>query len=96
MAIIQVHMGENIVEDVLLDEGLGVNIIIEDLIKKIGLLVPKPTPFTLRMGDKTLTKLVRLIRDLKIHIHDIPYVITFTMMKNNERDASYSVLPGHP
>jgi hypothetical protein len=33
MAIIQVHLGKNIVEDVLLDGGLGVNIIIEDLCK---------------------------------------------------------------
>jgi hypothetical protein len=33
MAIILVHVGKNILEGVLLDEGLGVNIIIEDLRK---------------------------------------------------------------
>ncbi len=48
------------------------------------------------MVDQTLTKLVRLIHDLKIHIHGIPYVITFTVMKNNILDASYFMLLGHP
>jgi hypothetical protein len=95
MAIIQVHMGKNILEDVLLDGGLGVNIIIEDLRKKLGLPIPKHVPYTLRMVDQTLTKLVGLIRDLKIHIHDILYVITFIMMKNNVLDAKYSMLLGH-
>jgi predicted phosphatase len=79
------------VKDVLLDRGSSVNIIIEDLKKKLKLLVPKPTPYTLRMEDQTLTKLIRLIRDLKIHIHDILYIITFTVMKNNILDVNYSM-----
>jgi hypothetical protein len=69
MVVIHVHMGKNIIEDVLLDGGLGVNIITEYLRKKIKLPIPKPTLYTLRMVDQTLTKPVRLIRDLKIHIH---------------------------
>jgi len=35
MAVILVHVGKNIVEDVLLDGGLGVNNITEDLKKKL-------------------------------------------------------------
>jgi hypothetical protein len=96
MVVIQVHMGKNIVEDVLLDGGLGVNIIIEDLKKKLRLPISKPTPYTLRMAKQTLTKLVWLIRNLKIHVSGIPYVVTFTMMKNDVLDASYSMLLGHP
>jgi hypothetical protein len=38
MAIILMHVRKNIVEDVLLEGGLGVNIIIEDLRKKLGIL----------------------------------------------------------
>jgi hypothetical protein len=38
MAIILVHVGKNIVEDVLLDGGLGVNIITKDLRKKLKYL----------------------------------------------------------
>jgi hypothetical protein len=29
-----------------------------------------------------------LIRDLKIYVHDIPYVTTFTMLQNNVIDVS--------
>jgi len=36
-----------------------------------------------------------LIRDLKIHTHEIPYVVAFTIIKNNVLDASYSMLLGH-
>lgn len=51
MVIIQMHVGKNIMEDVLLDGGLGVNIVTKDLRKKLGLAFLKPTPYTLRMGD---------------------------------------------
>jgi hypothetical protein len=49
MVIILVHVGKNIMEDVLLDEGSCVNIIIEDLKRKLGLPISKPSPYTLRM-----------------------------------------------
>jgi hypothetical protein len=43
------------------------------------------------MADQTLTKPIGLIRDLKIHIHGISYVVIFIVMKNN---ASNSMLLG--
>jgi hypothetical protein len=61
MAIISVHVGKNIVEDVLLDGGLGVNNITEDLKKKLGLPILKPTPYTFKMVHQTLTKPIGLI-----------------------------------
>jgi hypothetical protein len=48
------------------------------------------------MADSTLTKPIGLMWDLKIHIHGILYVNTFTMMKNNVLDVSYSMLLGCP
>jgi len=92
MVVILIHVGKNLVKDVLLDGGSKVNIIIEDLQKKLGLPRPKPTHYTLRMTNHTLTKLVRLIWDLKIHIHGIFYVVTFIVMRNNVLDSSYSML----
>jgi hypothetical protein len=44
-------LGKNIMGDVLLDGGLGVNIVTKDLTKKLGLPFLKPTPYTLRMGN---------------------------------------------
>jgi hypothetical protein len=57
---------------VLLDKGSRVNIIIEQLRLRLGLPKLKPTPFNLRMVDQTTTKLVGLIRNLKIYVHGIP------------------------
>lgn len=47
MTIIQIHIGQNLVDDVLLGEGFGANIIIEDLRKQLGLPFPKPVPYML-------------------------------------------------
>jgi hypothetical protein len=62
MALILVHVGKNLMEDVLLDGRLGVNIIMEDLKKKLRLIIPKLAPYTLKMSNQTLTKPVGLIR----------------------------------
>jgi hypothetical protein len=40
---------------------------------KLGLPLLKPTPYNLRMANQTTTKLVGLIKDLKIYVHEIPY-----------------------
>jgi hypothetical protein len=65
MAIIQVHVGKNIIDDVLIDGGSRVNIIIVSLIVQLGLLKPNPTPYNLHMANQTITKPLGLIRDLK-------------------------------
>jgi hypothetical protein len=43
-----------------------------------------------------MTKPLGIIRNLKIHIHGIPYIATFIVMKNNVVDSSYSMLPRRP
>ncbi len=56
---------------------------------------PKLAPYNLRMADQTITKPVGLIRDLKIYVHGIPYITTFTVLHNSVVDSSYSML-GRP
>jgi hypothetical protein len=46
----------------------------------LGLLKLKPTPYNQWMANQTTTKLVGLICDLKIHVHNMPYVTMFTML----------------
>jgi hypothetical protein len=48
------------------------------------------------MVDQTTTKLVGLIKDLKIYVHGIPYITTFTILHNNLVDFNYSMLLGRP
>ncbi len=37
-----------------------------------------------------------LIKDLKIYVHGIPYITTFTILHNNVVDFNYSMLLGRP
>jgi hypothetical protein len=80
MAIIQVQIGKNIIGDLLLDGSFRVNIITKQLRLRLGLLKPKPTPYNMKTVYQTTTKLMGLIRDLKIYVHGIPYKITFIVL----------------
>jgi hypothetical protein len=62
----------------------------------LGLPELKHVPYNLKMADQTTTKLMGLIRDLKINVHDIFYITTFTVLHNSVVDSSYSMLLGRP
>jgi len=96
MAIIQVYIRKNTIEDVLLDGHFGVNIITKQLKLRLGLPKPKLVPYNLRMVDQTTTKPVGLIRDLKIYVHGIPYITMFIVFQNSVVDSNYSTLLGKP
>jgi hypothetical protein len=51
MAIIHVQVGKNFIEDVLLNGGFRVNIIMKKLSVQLGLSKPKPKPYNLNMAD---------------------------------------------
>ncbi len=89
-------MGKNIVEDVLIDGGASVNIIIENLKTKLGLPKPRSTPYHRKMADHNMTKPLKIIKNLKIHIHGIPYIATFIVLKNNVVDSNYIMLLRRP
>jgi hypothetical protein len=59
---------------------------------RVGLPKPKLAPYNLKIVDQTTTKLVGLITDLKIYVHDIPYITTFIVFQNNVVDFDYSML----
>jgi hypothetical protein len=50
----------------------------------------------MKMVDHTTIKPMGLICDLKIYVHDIPYVLTFIVLHNNVIDANYSMLLKRP
>jgi hypothetical protein len=79
----------------LIDGRASVNIIIENLKIKLGLPKPRLIPYHLRMADQSMTPL-GIIKKLKIHIHGIPYITTFTVLKNSVVDFNYSMLLGRP
>jgi hypothetical protein len=62
----------------------------------LGLPKPKPAPYNMRMANQTNIKPMGLIKDLKIYVHGIPYITTFTVLQNNVVDSSYSMLLWRP
>jgi hypothetical protein len=63
---------------------------------RLGIPKPKPTPYNLRMAYQTTIKPIKLIRDLKIYVHGIPYITTFNVLQSSVVDSSYSMLLGRP
>jgi hypothetical protein len=48
------------------------------------------------MVNQITTKPIGLIKNFKIHIHGISYIITFIIIQYNVLDVSYSILLGRP
>ncbi len=80
----------------MINEGASVNIIIENLRKKLGLPKPRLVPYHLKMVDQSMARPLEIIKNLRIHIHGIPYVATFIVLKNSVVDFSHYMLLGRP
>ena len=96
MPVISICIGKNIVDDVLLDGGSGVNVITEEERRRLGLSKPSPAPFNLKMANGTIAKPTGLLRDVKIHIHGIPYIVTLTVIDCQTIKSDYSMLLSRP
>ncbi len=83
MVVIQVQVRKNIVEDVLLNGGANVNITIKNLITKLDIPRPRLAPYHLKMAYQSMTRPLGIIKNMKIHIHGIPYVATYNVLQNN-------------
>jgi hypothetical protein len=96
MTIIVAHVRKNMVDDVLLDGRLGVNAIKYGLKQILKLPPPQPVPFNLLMVDFSFIKPVGIVPNIRIRIHGISSIVTFTMMNNKAMDLTYSMLLGRP
>jgi hypothetical protein len=65
MVVIQVKVGKFFIDNVLIDGGFGVNIIIQNLKVQLSLSKPNPSPYNLLMENQTIVELLGFIRDLK-------------------------------
>ncbi len=96
MVVIMVHVGKNMIDDILLDRRSWVNAITDGLRQKLGLLPPQLTPFNLQMVNFSFSKPLGIIPNIKIKIHGMPYIITFMVMNKKSVDPTYSMLLTHP
>ena len=96
MPMISTCIGKNIVDDVLIYGESGVNVITEEERCRLGLPKPSPAPFNLKMANGTIAKPTGLLRDVKIHIHGIPYIVILTVINCQTIKSDYSMLLGRP
>jgi hypothetical protein len=92
MAMIQIQVGKNFIDDVLINGIYKINILSKNLRLQLNLSKLNPTPYNLHMADETIAKPIGLIKDLKIFVHGIPYIVTFTIINSNVLDSNYSML----
>jgi hypothetical protein len=64
MAVIKVHVGKNVVDDVLLDGDFGMNAIVNGLKRKLGLPPHQLVPFNLKMGNFSYNKPLGIIPNI--------------------------------
>jgi hypothetical protein len=50
----------------------------------------------MHMANQTIAKPLGLIKDLKIFVHGILFIVTFTVINSNVLDSNYSMLFGRP
>jgi hypothetical protein len=77
---------------VLIDAGSRINIITDNLKIQLCLSKPNLTLYNLHIVDQTIAIPLGLIRDLKIFVHEIPYIITFNVINNNVLNFIYLML----
>ncbi len=70
-------MVKKIIDDVIIDGGSRINIIIENLKVQLIMLKLNPMPYNLHLAYQTIAKPLGLIHDFKIFVHGIPYIATF-------------------
>jgi hypothetical protein len=91
MPVISVSICKNMVDDILIEGGSGVNVITKDERWRLGLLKPSTTLFKLKMANNTIARPKKLIRDVKIHIHGIPYMVTLIVIDCSTIKSDYRV-----
>jgi hypothetical protein len=96
MTIIPIQIGRNVIEEILNDWGSGFSIITKELLVKLGLPRPNHALHKLKMVNHTMTKLVGLVKSLKILNYGIPLCVTLTIMPITVLDPTYYMLLGVP
>lgn len=78
-----------------LDGGTGVNIIMDTLMRKLGLEKQfETTPFTINMADQRKVTPLGIIKNLNINIGGLTFKITVIVIKMANQDNTYSMLLG--
>lgn len=93
---IEVIIRENWVAGVVLDDRSGLNIMVEETCKSLGLVVTNMASFTVKMVDQRRVWPVGLIRDVEVTIAGLKFATTFTVLRMESNEGNYPMLLGRP
>ncbi|MCO5605433.1 hypothetical protein L7F22_059617 [Adiantum nelumboides] len=84
-------------EEVMLDGGLGVNILPEEVYRKLKLGgTLSPTPFQVKMADQRRVQPLGILKQQAIEIASIVFFVNFVVLRMKDPDSSYKMLLGRP
>ncbi|KAH7332358.1 hypothetical protein KP509_20G083800 [Ceratopteris richardii] len=79
-----------------LDSGAAVNLMIEYMMKALGLTQVEDTPMSLRMADQTQVKPAGLIRNVQNIVGGIEFSVDYLVVRPRSTETTFSILLGRP
>ncbi|KAH7421704.1 hypothetical protein KP509_13G072100 [Ceratopteris richardii] len=79
-----------------LDSGAAVNLMIEFMMKALGLNHMEETPMSLRMADQTQVKPAGLLKNVSIVVGGLEFKVDYLIVRPRTSEATFSILLGRP
>jgi hypothetical protein len=93
---IEVMMVDKVVPNVLVDGGSGLNILLEHMMRKLGLDLTSPSPFIINMANQSSTLPLGMIKDCRMTTEGEEYLVTFHVFKMYYNKDAFTILLGRP
>ncbi|KAH8932644.1 hypothetical protein BDL97_19G084500 [Sphagnum fallax] len=92
--IIDVQCNGSVLRGVLVDGGAGVNVMTIPAMRYLGLKIDRPASVTLKMANKRIVKLERVISNVVITVMRVSTIVDFHVVL--EEDGAYPMILGRP
>ena len=87
---------DKVVPNALVDGGSGLNILPEYTMKRLGLSLTGPSPFIINMANQSPAVPLGMIKNCRISIEGMEYVVTFHVIKMHSNKDTFPILLDKP
>ena len=94
--VVTVQIANQIVPNVLLDGGSGVNVLSESMCAWLGILRFESAPFAVKMADQRRVQPLGIVRHCKIKIATLRFGIAAVVLRMEDIQEAYPLLLGRP
>ena len=93
---IEVEIVDKIIPNAMVDDGANVNVMPEITMRKLGLSITNPSPYSIRVADQGYCKPLGRIKGLRMRAGGVDYVLNFEIMptKAHTGEGSFPLLLG--